>query len=238
MGARYFAAGFAIGLIAGGITGYLATRHYLEHKYQEQANAEIDEMRASFDSKIGKIKEIAKTPVNPIKQEHREYVAVPFTKDQAMKKDYTKFIKSSKTTDPVVYEHPMDDGEEGEAVEIDEGRRYLESQSAADRQSEAENSERDRRRPPRLIRAEEYGTDSRFEPASLYYYVLDDTLATEAEEKIDRDDIPMHVGDALTKYGFIDDDNATAIYVRNERLACDYEITKVNAAYVDCVARD
>ena len=239
---KKFVAGFVVGLLAGGGAGYFLTKKYVEHVYQEQADAEIDEMRVSFENKINQIKGLAKKPdISPAKREaplDRGYVAVPLTKEQAQKIDYTSYsgsVKRTVTADPAELEHPMDDGEEGEAV--DEGKAYLESAANADRQSAAENNERDRKRPPRLIRYEEYGTDPRFEKTNLYYYVLDDVLATEDEEQIDRDDISMLVGDALTKYGFIDDPAAITIYVRNERLGCDYEITKVNSSYEDCVAR-
>lgn len=239
---KKFVAGFVVGLLAGGGAGYFVTRKYMEHIYQEQANAEIEDMRVSFENKLNQIKDLAKKPdISPKtekKEAPREYVAVPLTKDQAQKIDYTSYsgsVKRTATADPAELEHPMDDGEEGEAV--DEGKAYLESAANADRQGSFENAERDRRRPPRLIRYEEYGTDPRFEKTSLYYYTLDDVLATEDEEQIDRDDIHMLVGDALTKYGFIDDPAATVIYVRNERLGCDYEITKVNSSYEDCVAR-
>jgi hypothetical protein len=245
---RQFILGFAAGLLAGGGAGYFATRKHLEHVYQEQANSEIDEMRTSFENKINQIKKLAKQPdISPSgvkKEAPKDQQGVPFvktlTREFSPQTDYTRYSKSersSTTADPAEAEHPMDDGEKGEATEVDEGKRYLESVANADRQGAFENAERDRKRPPRLIRYEEYGTDPRFEKTSLYYYTLDDVLATEDEEAIDRDDIYMLVGDSLTKYNFIDDPSATTIYVRNERLGCDYEITKVNSSYEDCVAQ-
>ena len=145
MRVRQFILGFAVGLLAGGGAGYFATRKYLEHTYQEQANSEIDEMRTSFENKINQIKKLAKQPdISPSgvkKEAPKDQQGVPFvktlTREFSPKTDYTRYSKSersSTTADPAEAEHPMDDGEKGEATEGDEGKRNLESGTKPDRQ--------------------------------------------------------------------------------------------------------
>lgn len=82
---------------------------------------------------------------------------------------------------------------------------------------------------PKIIKASEYGEDPKLDCKQLIYYTDDETLATEEDEIVD--DISGLIGDALTKYGFINNDGEDSIYVRNERRGTDYEIIKVHGSY-------
>lgn len=84
---------------------------------------------------------------------------------------------------------------------------------------------------PKLIKIEDFTSGCEYhDKVTLYYYIEDDILATEEEEMID--DRERLVGDCLTKYGFVDNDEKT-IYVRNTALSTDYEIVKVWSAFSD-----
>ena len=82
---------------------------------------------------------------------------------------------------------------------------------------------------PKIIKASEYGEDPKLDCKQLIYYTDDETLATEEDEIVD--DISGLIGDALTKYGFINNNEEDSIYVRNERRGTDYEIIKVHGSY-------
>lgn len=82
---------------------------------------------------------------------------------------------------------------------------------------------------PKIIKASEYGEDPKLDCKQLIYYTDDETLATEEDEIVD--DISGLIGDALTKYGFINNNEEDSIYVRNECRGTDYEIIKVHGSY-------
>ena len=90
------------------------------------------------------------------------------------------------------------------------------------------------RRPPKLIKEDTFEYDGRdiYDKIDLYYYVHDDTLASEDEEIIDN--IEHTVGDCLDKYGFRKNDEAE-ICVRNFYTMTDYRITKMFAEFGDLV---
>lgn len=87
------------------------------------------------------------------------------------------------------------------------------------------------KRRPRLIKEEEVGSLSGYYTETLKYYSYDDALVTDANEELFDQD--YYVGDALTKYGFKDDDSQRDIYVRNYALGIDYEIIKVLASFAE-----
>lgn len=110
--------------------------------------------------------------------------------------DYTSFYKKD---DPAEQEHPEDDGEE---------------------------KVKNKKRLPRIIKAEEFGQKG-FTEAYLDYYTMDQALviADETEAK-EIDEVKDWIGDALDKYGFSQNDEEK-IYVRNYDRKTDYEILKV-----------
>ena len=84
-------------------------------------------------------------------------------------------------------------------------------------------------RTPFIITIEEFTDDCvDYEKLSLYYYDEDDTLID------DRDDIIPNIyeliGDALTRFGEGSND-PDIVYVRNEAMACDYEIGRYYKRY-------
>lgn len=96
-------------------------------------------------------------------------------------------------------------------------------------------SEANSKLAPKMIKASEYGTDPMFEPQTLLYYTDNDVLTTETDEIIgegekDLDEIRGTIGDALTKFGFKDNDE-DRIFVRNFSRNADYEIIKVFGAF-------
>ena len=89
---------------------------------------------------------------------------------------------------------------------------------------EYEKDQKDRNRPPRIISVEKLGDlEPSWEVKTLFYYTYDETLVSENDEVIE--DPYMYVGDALDKYGFVDNEES-CIYVQNFRLHTIYEVEK------------
>ena len=111
--------------------------------------------------------------------------------------DYTSFYKEV-PTDPVVNEHPEDDGE----------------------------TKVSSKRPPKIIKMEDFGSNG-YSEVYLEYYTQDGALviADETEAK-EIDEVKDFIGNALEKYGF-DHNDEERIYVRNFDRKCDYMIQKI-----------
>lgn len=83
---------------------------------------------------------------------------------------------------------------------------------------------------PYIISPEEFGEFEEYEKISLSYYA-DEVLADENDEEVD--DVDEIVGEeSLTHFGEYEDDS---VFVRNDRLKCDYEILLDQRNYSDVV---
>lgn len=81
---------------------------------------------------------------------------------------------------------------------------------------------------PYIISPEEFGESGNYTQISLTYY-SDGVLADDEDEIIE--DIDDTVGeDFADHFGDYEDDS---VFVRNDRLRCDYEILKDNRSYHD-----
>lgn len=86
-------------------------------------------------------------------------------------------------------------------------------------------------KPPRIISADSLGELPPYiDHKVLYFYALDETLVSDEDEVLDN--VEYFIGDALTKYNFIDNDEVL-IFVLNYSLDTCYEIQKVLSAYGD-----
>lgn len=83
---------------------------------------------------------------------------------------------------------------------------------------------------PYIISPDEFGEFEDYERISLSYYA-DHTLADEDDEKVE--DVDNVVGfESLTHFGEFEDDS---VFVRNDRLKCDYEILLDQRTYSDVI---
>ena len=81
---------------------------------------------------------------------------------------------------------------------------------------------------PYVISPEEFGEFEEYEKISLTYYA-DKVLADENDEEVD--DVDEIVGEeSLNHFGEYEDDS---VFVRNDRLKCDYEILLDQRNYSD-----
>lgn len=96
-----------------------------------------------------------------------------------------------------------------------------------------DDHQRNKNKPPKIISAEAYGElPAHIEKKVLYFYAYDETVVDE-----DNDDEPLTeperlIGDALTEYGFIDNDERI-IFIMNYALDTCYEIQKIDASWSD-----
>ena len=81
---------------------------------------------------------------------------------------------------------------------------------------------------PYVISPEEFGEFEDYERISLSYYA-DQVLADEDDEKVDDADNVVGL-ESLTHFGEFEDDS---VFVRNDRLKCDYEILLDQRTYSD-----
>lgn len=83
---------------------------------------------------------------------------------------------------------------------------------------------------PYIISPEEFGEFEDYERISLSYYA-DQVLADEDDERVEDADNVVGL-DSLTHFGEYEDDS---VFVRNDRLKCDYEILLDQRTYSDVI---
>lgn len=83
---------------------------------------------------------------------------------------------------------------------------------------------------PYVISPEEFGEFEDYEQISLSYYA-DQVLADENDEKVEDADNVVGL-ESLTHFGEFEDDS---VFVRNDRLKCDYEILLDQRTYSDVI---
>ena len=82
----------------------------------------------------------------------------------------------------------------------------------------------------KILEPEHFGEITSYECESLTYYVMDKTLIHEDGTIVD--DESFLIGDSIERYGWGDDDEVLdPLYVRNYRIAKDFEIVKVMGEY-------
>lgn len=225
---------FAIGAASGsGITYILVKK-----KFEKKADDEIAEMKEYYDhhaltyEELVKRGRIADEPKEEKKDEDipqsyqssapKEGKLVRGGVKKAVPIDYTVFYKPEDDTDPAESEHPRDDDEEMQ-------KEYQGSVLTQEHQQA-------KHREPRIIKHSDFGSEPHYTTQTLIYYTEDDILTLgedQSEEEVaDFDEIESMIGDALTKYGFLDNDE-DHIYVRNDQRCCDYEIVKVFGSFYD-----
>ncbi len=84
-----------------------------------------------------------------------------------------------------------------------------------------EKEEKDSTDKPYVISPDEFGEFEEYEIITLTYY-SDDILTDDCDEPVENIDEVVGL-EALTHFGEYEDD---AVYVRNDRLKCDYEILR------------
>ena len=127
---------------------------------------------------------------------------------------------------------PEEDTFEVDEEELDDYKEKLEkfgytqySNSIPSEKTEVDDTDK-----PYVIKPEDFGSIDEYEKVSLTYY-SDGILADELDFVIE--DVEDAVGkDSLNHFGEYEDDS---VFVRNDRLECDYEILRDSRKYADVV---
>lgn len=243
---------FGSGMTVGVILGYALFRMVKENELQKA----IDECNEMVDQSV-KQSEIASAALEEAQRFMREDAVkerngsdLAVTVDEYKKLysgkdfDYTRIHpgngKSSKDAfekegvDPAELESPSEDfDDEDDKMCQSEEDKHMDS-SEFDGEIRDANYYASERRKPKLIKEDTFEYDGRgvYDKCDLYYYVDDDTLASEDEEIIDN--IDHTVGDCLDKFGFRSNDEGE-IYVRNFYTMTDYRITKMFTAFGELI---
>lgn len=194
-----------ISFVVGGALCSSATVFLVKKHYSKKADLQIEEMRAYFSEKYEK-------------NEEKEV----FVEDSEESKTETAqyLVEKFKYVPPTEQElaekeHPSDDFEE--KIDEKEAEKYV-----------SQDIPTNKLRDPFQILEEEYINDRYFEKVSVVYYDGDGTLSDEDESMMD---IGSSIG--LEAIDLLDDYDP--LYIRNEKLGIDYEITVSPLAYSEYV---
>ena len=221
---------FLGGLAAGGSAVYL----YLNEKYKQIAQEEINAYRIQARSKmkaaedLEKAFEIGKEAYDEKKRE------IGFT-------DYTSYAKKSEkdilnevsveVNDKDFDEH-MADRECPEECFEEEDDEYAESLAVNEAIAREMEEARESGKYPYIIERWEYLNGKQwYEKIDYIYYEGDDVLADDKDERIDNpEDI---VGARFRELFGRDADDPDVLYIRNEQRGTDFEISRVTRRYDD-----
>lgn len=111
--------------------------------------------------------------------------------------------------------------------EVRERMRYIQ-----DRSLEVEHPVDDEEEGPFIIDEPAFSEDELFfEKVIADYYIDDSTLVAEGDVMLNADDCIGY--ENLER--FVSDDDVGVIYIRNRRLATDYEVTKIGGSYSEII---
>lgn len=242
---------FAGGFIAGGISTYLGMRQRFKDKLERETN----EVREVYNEKIShyekpktSLEGDIKGPETIEEKVHLDRTTSSYARELNNKpplRDYTKYFQeksgekldlkevtkdaaSDAAEDPAELEGPEDDEPYTDEEDENETLEYEDYQLNGEHKKAVEEN-----REPYIIDASAFELEcSNYEKVSLVYYISDDVLIEEhgaQADEVDRYDI---VGTAFEDTHF-DENNDEVMYVRNDILMCDYEITKVFTSFAE-----
>ena len=173
---------------------------------KEYARKKIKEIEARYENELVEPAEVKEESNNPYKKLVRDY----------NKPNLNDMVKEAGYTEPAEEEYPEDDYED-ELTEDEETE--LEDRKLNTIEIDG----------PYLITEPEFASEKlHFDKVDLWYYKEDNTLANDEEDMID--DIAGLIGDDALAI-FDNDDQTDTIYIRNEKLSADFQVTCLNKSY-------
>jgi hypothetical protein len=180
--------------VLGVAVGSVVTWRYVEKKYKQIAQDEIDSVKEVFSKREAEFTENAEARIKADNAKEKPNVV-----------EYTAWLHKQGYTNysDMVDEKPEEVKEESMSVD-----------------------------KPYVIAPEEFGELDDYETISLTYYA-DQILADDNDVIVD--DVEDVVGfDSLNRFGEYEDDS---VFVRNDRLKCDYEILLDQRKYSNVIRR-
>lgn len=221
---------FISGIIVGGAAGIFGTRYFLSDKYNKQ----FEECRAELEEYYQRMDEYARVPHEDNREDQNEEgVSRPGGRmtpeerasvKEKLQKNYeqtTNYAAMYGTKSEDDLDHVLDNF-------VD---KQVNDQNEVSEEQAFEEHRKNMNKPPKIISAEAYSNlPAHIDQQVLYFYSYDETLCDENEEMIEEPG--LLVGDALTKYDFVDSDER-CIFVMNYATDTCYEIQKVDASWTD-----
>lgn len=212
---------FAGGLVVGAVTSGLIVKKKCDKKMEEELKSQSDYYEARIDE-LYDDEAVADSDISEeeaVEEAPEEYSTSPMPVPEQDSLTRGRY-KKPETTDYTTYYKGKRDQAESESPKED-----------ADYYEEARGS---KDKGPKFIKMEEFGDDPRQSEVHLHYYMDDGvlTLSDDQSEELleDFDEIHGMIGDALSKFGF-DNNDEEVIYIRNRARGCDYEIVKIFGSY-------
>jgi len=226
---KWLMIGLGIGLVSGGVLGYGIANKRLRVKYEQIAEEEIDEMREHFRRRLIAKEEKPDLSTEASKIVEREGYDGPATPVVEEEED-----EGVPPEEEEVYEDPVLAEETVEEVETTQVENVFDKDEPQDGGWDYE-AEIARRRPefPYIIHVDERRVNEGYTYTELTYFEGDGVLVDNDDKPID--DIDKVVGTAnLEKFGHGSGDKDT-IFVRNDALELEVEITREKGTYSEVV---
>lgn len=209
------------GLIVGGASGYFFTKKALERKFEAQFEEDLRTVKDAY--RILRKQDEFSTP-----EEAAAALGVEVVAEEAPEEDYRETVEALEYSPPEETEpSPYRNFDETEATRS--SNVFLSAEVPA---VDVPDPTR-----PYVISIEEFCEDNGYEKNCLNYFVRDDVLIDERELPID--DVDRTVGTFNLANLFGDDNglskDANVIYIRNERLEVDFEITRAHGSFAETI---
>lgn len=238
---------FLTGAAAGGVSTWLAVKKY----YELKADLEVESVKEAYNRKVEKFEPVKSSVDGEIEgpDEIDEDIKQGRTKSSIVKElnnkppltDYTKFFKEKGNEKTLDLKETLRDAK-SDAVAEDSAAKLLrdaeedidptkeESPSEDDMygEDEALNGAHKDAGPSHVIEVSDFElTCANYDKITIHYYQPDDMLTNEEGEIIGWSDIiGEEIENAMNSVGFSDSDD-DCIYVRSDKLMCDFEVQKI-----------
>lgn len=250
------------GFVIGGAAGILGTKKYFQDKYQKRYEddyaaleeyyhrtdeyARGDHEEEEFEDDGINSPEVDSHPNGRMTEEERAEIKKKLNKNWEATTNYAGMYKEKsrlKEQERIICENcEYFDYDENYCNLVEEAVNWedscsdfisnLSEDSDTTPEEEAfENHQKNKDKPPKIISAETYSElPASIDQNVLYFYIYDEVLCDDNEEEVEEPEVL--IGDALTKYDFIDS-NERIIFVMNYAQNTCYEIQKVDASWTD-----
>ena len=229
---------FMSGAAVGAVSMYFGVKKCFEVKADleissvkkafEKRLSEVEDNKSSLDGNLEGPKEIElKETINRLnnKMNLTDYTKYFKEKGENAGLELKEVIRDAKDDiDKAELEHPEDDEPYSDEEDRDETLGFIDHElNGASREAIATDKE-----PYEIDPSDFELTCSNYEKQALVYYQFDEILADEDENEVL--DVSRLVGNVLESSGFTDND-VDCLYVRNDKIMVDFEITKLYEAF-------
>lgn len=229
--------------VGGAVVGGLSTWFFTKKYYQRKAEEEIISVEKAFEDRLTEVEGekddaldaasksmVKENPDTTLSDSSRDLlkqsdlVAGMIEASKAPRVNYKEYFNSGVNSDssgPDIDEGPQDD-----PPEIEPGDDFVDSGSGLIRIGTGSKTRSD---DPYIISFEDYGEIPGYSMIELCYYTRDGVIA-EGETGDIVDNPGTLIGNLIEESGFADS-RTGALYIRNEVISTDYEITKIRGSY-------